>query len=746
MSPTAYVDVDHAGCQDTRHSTPGSAQFLGDKLVSWLSKKKNCTAISSTKAEYIALSSAIALCCNNIQHSRDMHIDVRYHFIKEQVKNGIATVSVHKSSIRFTINKKKVSLDVDMFREILQFFPKIPGQKFEDLPLEHDILSFIRDLGHTKDITYLTDVNVDYLHQPWIAFATVINKCLSGKETRMDKIHLLFQIENKDAKKTNKMSYPRFIKIIIDYFMSKDLSISRRNKMFWHTSRDDTMFTSMRCISRHEDTQVYGTILPKELTNQAMLESNAYKTYYAFASGEKAPKPKYVRKKADPVTSPKQNHVQASKDTSLKSKAKVAKSDKKKQLAKKPKAKGLAVLSEVALTEAEQLKLATKISKKDFHISHESGSCDGVDTQSKGDSKDKDDNDDDGDSNDHDDDSDDERTESDREEIPDPKKTNKEHNEEEEEYDDELNIKEEEKIDDEETMDEEEDDKVTKDLYDDVNQVEEDAHVTLTPVIDIQKTGDPTQSSSVSSDFTSKLLNLDNPSPSDNEIASLMVTTAQHATTILEISLHTTTSLLALPDFASVFKFNERVFNLEKDVSEIKKVDQYAQALSSIPAIVDHYMDNKLGEVINKAILAHNLDCRQEAQDEKNAYIELVDTSMRALIKEEKNVTKSVEAAVLARSSSQPTSTYETDASLSEFELTKILIDKMEKNKSYDKADYKKKLYDALVESYNTNKYLFDSYGEIFSLKRTRDDSDKDQDPFAGLVMCHCVGQNVASL
>ncbi|GKA68596.1 hypothetical protein Tco_0768513, partial [Tanacetum coccineum] len=84
-----------------------------------------------------------------------------------------ATVYVHKSSIKFTINKKKVSLDVDIFREILQFCPKIPGQKFEDLLLEHDILSFIRDLGHTRDITYLNDVNVDYLHQPWRAFATV---------------------------------------------------------------------------------------------------------------------------------------------------------------------------------------------------------------------------------------------------------------------------------------------------------------------------------------------------------------------------------------------------------------------------------------------------------------------------------------------------------------------------------------------------------------------------------------------
>ncbi|GJY52402.1 hypothetical protein Tco_0443249 [Tanacetum coccineum] len=77
-------------------------------------------------------------------------------------------------------------------------------------------------------------------------------------------------------------------------------------------------------------------------------------------------------------------------------------------------------------------------------------------------------------------------------------------------------------------------------------------------------------------------------------------------------------------------------------------------------------------------------------------------------------------------------STYEAAASLFEFELTNILIVKMEKNKSYDKADYKKKLYDALVESYNTDKDLFDSYGEVFSLKRSREDSDKDRDPSAG--------------
>ncbi|GJS24883.1 hypothetical protein Tco_0453515 [Tanacetum coccineum] len=132
MSLTAYSDVDHAECQDTRRSTSGSAQFLGDKLVSWSSKKQKSTAISSIEAEYIALSgccaqilwmrsqltdygfqfnkiplyhdnkSAIALCRNNVQHSRSKHIDVRYHFIKEQVENGIVEFDFVRTEYQLT--------------------------------------------------------------------------------------------------------------------------------------------------------------------------------------------------------------------------------------------------------------------------------------------------------------------------------------------------------------------------------------------------------------------------------------------------------------------------------------------------------------------------------------------------------------------------------------------------------------------------------------------------------------------
>ncbi|GKA25716.1 hypothetical protein Tco_0711825 [Tanacetum coccineum] len=260
------------------------------------------------------------------------------------------------------------------------------------------------------------------------------------------------------------------------------------------------------------------------------------------------------------------------------------------------------------------------------------------------------------------DESDDEMTESDRDEILDPKNTNEEHSEEEEEYDDEFNIEEEENIDDEETMYDDEEDEVTKELYEDVNVNlgNEDTEMT-------------------------------NADQANNEIASLMETSARHATTVPKnrsgftttipppppffnpllqqatptstpTTSEATTLFPSLLDFVYVFKFNERVLNLEKDI---------------LP---------------------------QAVSDFENPVIE-------------KSVIESVEALVFTRYSSQPTSTYKVAASLSEFKLTKILIEKMEKNKSYDKANYKKKLYDALVESYNTDKDLFDSYGEVFSLK-----------------------------
>ncbi|GJZ70435.1 hypothetical protein Tco_0633985 [Tanacetum coccineum] len=263
-----------------------------------------------------------------------------------------ASAYIHNRSVRFKMNNKKHILNLDQFRDILQICPKIGNKKFEEPPLEKEILAFLASLGHSGEIRKITDVNVNKLHQPWRSFAAIINKCLSGKTSydslrlsqaqilwgmynnkKVDYAYLLwedfiYQIENKNTKKGNAMYYPRFTKLIVNFVMAKDPSIPRRNKL-------------------------YGTILPAELTNEDIRNSESYKEYYAIASGKIPPKTKASKKKAPTVPKEKKG---------------------KKTGKGKQKAKELETISEAILTEAEQLKIITKRSRKETHSSHASGS------------------------------------------------------------------------------------------------------------------------------------------------------------------------------------------------------------------------------------------------------------------------------------------------------------------------------------------------------------------------------------
>nr|GEY44414.1 hypothetical protein [Tanacetum cinerariifolium] len=119
-----FADADRAGCQDTRRSTSGSLQFLGERLISWSSKRPKSAAISSTKAEYIALSG----CCAQFLWMRSQLMNYGlgfneipiYHFIKEQVDNRVIelyfvnteyqladlfTKALSRDRIEFLINK-----------------------------------------------------------------------------------------------------------------------------------------------------------------------------------------------------------------------------------------------------------------------------------------------------------------------------------------------------------------------------------------------------------------------------------------------------------------------------------------------------------------------------------------------------------------------------------------------------------------------------------------------------------------
>ncbi|GJT79912.1 hypothetical protein Tco_1054254 [Tanacetum coccineum] len=262
-----------------------------------------------------------------------------------------ATATVHHHFIHFKMNNKKHIVNLEYFRAMLQICPKLPNQQLEELPFEEAILKFLRDLGHNGEIKMITDVNVNKLHQPWRSFALE---------------DFVYQVENKNVKKSNEMYYPHFTKVIINFFMTKDQSIPRWNSVNWHYARDDYMFTTIKVISRHEDTQLYGAIFPNKSTNEDIRNFESYKEYHAIASGAVPLKPKarVKKKQAGSDQAPK-----APQGKRLKATAKVTKQSKKKLPTQ-----GLETLSELALTEEEQMRIVTKRSLTEFHSSHASGS------------------------------------------------------------------------------------------------------------------------------------------------------------------------------------------------------------------------------------------------------------------------------------------------------------------------------------------------------------------------------------
>nr|GEV06961.1 retrotransposon protein, putative, unclassified [Tanacetum cinerariifolium] len=153
----AFADADHVGCQDTRRSISSSLQFLGDRLIRWSSKRKKSVAISSTKVEDIALSK---------------HIDIRYHFIKEHVENGVIVL--------YFVNTEYQLADI--------FTKALGRERIEFLINKLGMRSFTPET--LEEIKMITDVNINKLHQPWRSFAAVINKCLSWKSTGYDSLSL----------------------------------------------------------------------------------------------------------------------------------------------------------------------------------------------------------------------------------------------------------------------------------------------------------------------------------------------------------------------------------------------------------------------------------------------------------------------------------------------------------------------------------------------------------------------------
>ncbi|GJW68251.1 hypothetical protein Tco_0122675 [Tanacetum coccineum] len=276
----------------------------------------------------------------------------------------------------------------------LKYSPRVPGRNFDALPSEEDTISFLRDLGHTGIINSLNDDVIDQMHQSWRTFAAIINRSLSGKTSGLDKLCLsraqvlwgmyhqkyvdyvellyedfTYQIDNKVYKKQEKMYYPCFTKVIIHHFLIQEKSLSWRNIIGMHNSKDDYLINTLRFVSRKEASQIYGAVLPECLTSPEMKESKAYKTYLGYATGEVPPKGKRLKTHAKKSASKPATGI-IIKEPPVETKSK----RKEKEKVDVAHGKGIELLSEVALSEKAQMKEVRKKSLRDFHKTHPSGS------------------------------------------------------------------------------------------------------------------------------------------------------------------------------------------------------------------------------------------------------------------------------------------------------------------------------------------------------------------------------------
>ncbi|GJU75011.1 putative ribonuclease H-like domain-containing protein [Tanacetum coccineum] len=578
--------------------------------------------------------------------------------------------------------------------------PKIPGQQFVDPLFEEEILTFMRELGYPRNIKLLSDVKVDILPQPWRTFKTIINKCLSKKVTGIDSLRLfrakiiwglyhqqkvdyayllwedlVFQIENKELRKNKYMFYLRFTKVVINHFMSQDQSIPRRNKVDWHMDNDDPILTTMRFIPQHEVVQKYGAILPDNLTTQAKKESKAYKTYYAFSTRKAIPKPN-----SQPSSSGAHEGICVT--------------------------PGFPDVPTYGFDD-EQISWKSSDEEDDDDEANigkdeDDDDQDDDDDQEDNDDQDNDNDQDDGNEFDLDNDGDDFvhpkiSTHDEEEDSFNPRVQTPSHVESTNDQDSDEEIQgvnvEGDKQDKEETNEEVEE----NELYRNVNVNLEGRDIEMT---NAQHTN--VQCTQVTED------------------THVIITTPVNPEGINSIFNFNTesTSLVDVP-VTAIVEPPLLLKTLENNFSEFNQTNQFAVAVSSILGIVDAYFANKMHEAVKTVVQLQSERLKDEAQAENADFINKLDDNIKKVIKNQ--VKKQVKAQT----------SYAVAANLSKLDLKKILIHKMESNKSIHRSNEQKNLYKALIDAYKSDKLILNTYRDVVSFKICRDDEDKDEEPSA---------------
>ncbi|GKE09993.1 hypothetical protein Tco_1413544, partial [Tanacetum coccineum] len=451
----------------------------------------------------------------------------------------------------------------------------------------------------------------------------------------------------------------------------------------------------------------------------------------------------------------------------LKTLAKAAKPAKKKQPIKTSKAKGLTVLSKVALIEAEQMKLDTKRSLIQTHSSYasDSGADEGtggkpgvpdVPTYGSDDEKiswkSSDEENDDEEYDGQDDDNEQTDSDNDGDDFVHPKFSTHDQEERQDEEDNEeegsdLRVQTPSHY---ESTDDKKSDEVTQGgnvkgeelnketgEEEEVNELYMDVNVNLegrdTEMTDAQLTN--------VHGFISYMFN---PNP-DTGIDSILNLNTE-STSLVDVPVSTT---VKMPPSSATTIPPPLVILIQPLQQTPVSTPTIVPIVSLIPGIVDTYLANKMNEAVKTAIQLQSDRLRDEAQAENADFINKLDDNIKKIIKEQvkaqvkeqvtkilpqikKTINEQLEAEILTRSYNEAKTSYAVAANLSELELKKILIDKIESNKSIHRSDHQKTLYKALVDAYESDKLILDTYGDTVTIKRRRDDQDEDEEPSAG--------------
>ncbi|GJU22956.1 retrovirus-related pol polyprotein from transposon TNT 1-94 [Tanacetum coccineum] len=281
MSLIAYADADHVGFQDTRRSTSGSAQFLGDKLVSWSSKKQKSIAISNSFVLRQQKCDCFMLQQRSTLKSKAHRCTLPFYKEAGEEWNcgtllcsdGISTgrhlhqiISIRKIQL---LDRKTRNINPVATRQVAHDSSLVAPEKRLKIEKCNARIAFSKP---QREETYQVTLDSLKLSPCYPAFL------ITAEVPEEDFMHEADNREISSARKEH-MPYPRFTNVIINHFISKDKTISMRNKINLHTIPDDSLLGTLKFVFKTQDYQQYGSLIPDDIINQDIKDSKAYKTY-----------------------------------------------------------------------------------------------------------------------------------------------------------------------------------------------------------------------------------------------------------------------------------------------------------------------------------------------------------------------------------------------------------------------------------------------------------------------------------